>query len=118
MNTVLTVIQIISAILLIIVILFQSRGAGVGGLFGGEGNVYRTKRGFEKLLFTFTIILSILFFSSAKAWIAPSRKLYSPAVLWAKVPPRRRCRLQAPVQSPFPRRLPRKEKAHLMPAPT
>lgn len=65
MNKALTVIQIISAILLIVVILMQSRGAALGSIFGGEGNVYRKKRGFEKFLFTFTIILSIIFFSSA-----------------------------------------------------
>ena len=50
------------ALLLILVILLQNRGAGVSGLFGGSGNVYLTKRGLEKKLFTFTIILSVFFF--------------------------------------------------------
>ena len=54
--------QIIIAILLIIVILLQNRGAGLSGLFGGTGNVYMAKRGIEKTLFTATIILTILFF--------------------------------------------------------
>ncbi len=53
------------AILLILVILMQNRGAGVSGLFGGSGNVYLTKRGLEKKLFTFTIILSVLFFATS-----------------------------------------------------
>ena len=55
------------SILLIIAILLQNRGAGLGGIFGGEGNVYRTKRGVEKGLFVSTIILAILFFALAIA---------------------------------------------------
>ena len=57
--------QIVIAILLIIVILLQNRGAGISGLFGGAGNVYMEKRGIEKSLFTATIILTILFFAIA-----------------------------------------------------
>ena len=57
--------QIVIAILLIIVILLQNRGAGISGLFGGAGNVYMEKRGIEKTLFTATIILTILFFAVA-----------------------------------------------------
>ena len=56
------IIQIIIAILLIAAILLQNRGTGLSGVFGGGGdNVYMTKRGFEKKIFTATIILSILF---------------------------------------------------------
>jgi len=51
--------------MLIIVILVQQRGAGLGGIFGGEGGVYRTKRGIEKILFILTIILVILFIGSS-----------------------------------------------------
>lgn len=65
MNTVFTVIQIASAILLMAAILVQNRGTGVSELFGGGGNVYRTKRGLEKILFTSTIILSIIFFGTS-----------------------------------------------------
>ena len=54
--------QIIIAILLIVIILLQNRGAELGGLFGGGGNVYMAKRGIEKVLFIATIILSALFF--------------------------------------------------------
>jgi protein translocase SecG subunit len=59
--------QLVVAILLIVVILLQNRGAGVSGLFGGGGNVYVTKRGFEKKLFMATIVLSIIFFSISLA---------------------------------------------------
>lgn len=60
---ILKITQLIVAVLLIVVILLQNRGTGVSGLFGGGGNVYVTKRGFEKKLFTATIVLSIIFFS-------------------------------------------------------
>jgi preprotein translocase subunit SecG len=59
-----TFVQVISAILLILVILLQQRGAGLGAAFGGGGEIFRTKRGVEKILFISTIILAILFFSS------------------------------------------------------
>jgi len=55
------IIQIIAAITLIIVILLQNRGTGLGGVFGGQNNVYLTKRGLEKKLFIATIVLSIIF---------------------------------------------------------
>ncbi len=61
------IIQIITAVLLITAILLQSRGSGLGAAFGGEGNVYRTKRGVEKMLFIATIILSIIFLGLALA---------------------------------------------------
>jgi protein translocase SecG subunit len=61
------IIQIIAAILLMIVILLQNRGASVGGVFGGGDAVYQTKRGIEKKLFVATIILSIIFLGTALA---------------------------------------------------
>lgn len=63
----LTIIQIVVAILLVVTVLLQSRGSGLGAAFGGEGNVYRTKRGMEKMLHLATIILSILFLGTALA---------------------------------------------------
>jgi preprotein translocase subunit SecG len=59
--------QIAVAVLLMAAILMQSRGTGLGAAFGGEGNVYRTKRGVEKSLFTSTIVLSVAFFGLALA---------------------------------------------------
>lgn len=59
------IIQIVAAILLVIAILLQNKGASVGGVFGGEGAVYQTKRGVEKKLFILTIILSIIFLGTA-----------------------------------------------------
>lgn len=65
MRTLLYIIQVILALLLVGSILLQNQGSGLGIAFGAEGNFYRTKRGVEKYLFTFTIILSILFLATA-----------------------------------------------------
>jgi protein translocase SecG subunit len=51
----------IVAILLILSVLVQQRGVGLGRAFGGGGDVYRTRRGAERLIFTGTIILAIAF---------------------------------------------------------
>lgn len=64
---ILNVSQLILAALLVASILLQARGTGLGASFGGEGNVYRTKRGVEKRLFQATIIFAILFFGVSLA---------------------------------------------------
>lgn len=61
MEQILNIIQLIVAILLMVFILIQQRGAGLGGIFGGDSGVYRTKRGAEKFIFITTIVLSIIF---------------------------------------------------------
>lgn len=58
-----TIAQVVVSILLIIAILLQSRGTGLGSAFGGSGGVYLTKRGIEKKLFIATIVLAVLFFT-------------------------------------------------------
>jgi len=61
MQTYLSVAQIVLAIALILAILFQVRGGGLGGIFGQSSTVFRTKRGVEKTLFQLTIVLVVLF---------------------------------------------------------
>ncbi len=61
MQTYLNVAQIILSIALILAILIQVRGGGLGGIFGQADSVYRTKRGVEKTLFQLTIVLVVLF---------------------------------------------------------
>jgi preprotein translocase subunit SecG len=58
---VIQVLQIVVAILLMLSILLQNRGAGLGASFGGGGEIYRTKRGAEKFLFRSTIVLIAIF---------------------------------------------------------
>lgn len=67
LESILNISQVVLSILLIIAVLLQSRGTGIGAAFGGGGNVYRTKRGAEKKLFQLTILLCILFFGVALA---------------------------------------------------
>jgi len=55
--------QIIVATALAIAILMQAKGVGVGTIFGGEGQFYKSRRGVEKLLLYATIFLSIIFAS-------------------------------------------------------
>lgn len=56
--------MVIVSIALIAVILLQSRGAGLGGLGGGDfgGSGYHVRRGIERLLFYVTIGMSVVFF--------------------------------------------------------
>jgi preprotein translocase subunit SecG len=53
--------QIVLSAALILVILLQVRGGGLGGVFGQPDTVYRTRRGLEKALFQLTIVLAVLF---------------------------------------------------------
>ena len=60
-KNILQIIEVVISILLILMILVQQRGTGLGGVFGGEGNVFVARRGIEKSLFIVTIILGVLF---------------------------------------------------------
>lgn len=64
MELALNLAMIVTSLTLMVVILLQSRGAGLGGLTGGEygGAGYHVRRGVERLLFQVTIVLSFVFF--------------------------------------------------------
>lgn len=53
----LLIVQIVASILLVVSVLLQNRAEGLGKMFGGGGEVFRTKRGLEKFLYYFTIAL-------------------------------------------------------------
>lgn len=55
-------IQIALSVILVGLILLQAKGAGLSTVFGGEGNVYSTRRGAERIVFYATIVVAILFF--------------------------------------------------------
>ena len=59
-DTVLSVIQIIVSILIIVTILLQAPEGGLSPVFGGGGEMYRSKRNVEKFLMIATIVLSII----------------------------------------------------------
>ncbi len=70
MTKILSILQIITSLALIAVILLQAQGTGLGGIFGGGGEEYRSKRGLEKMLFYATIILSIIFLGLSLVGVA------------------------------------------------
>lgn len=55
----LSIVLVVVCVLLVISILMQNRAEGLGKMFGGGGEVFRTKRGLEKFLYVFTIILIV-----------------------------------------------------------
>lgn len=57
----LTIVQTALALLLILLIVLQNRGAGLGSAWGGGGEFYGTRRGVEKILFRLTIAAAVLF---------------------------------------------------------
>jgi preprotein translocase subunit SecG len=62
MTTILNIVQIIICVLLSILILLQVRGSGLGRTFGSDsGSIKRTRRGLEKTVFQFTIVLAVAF---------------------------------------------------------
>ena len=61
MNPFLAVGQIVVSVAMIAAILLQARGVGLSSTFGGDSAVYRSRRGVEKRLFQFTIVLGALF---------------------------------------------------------
>lgn len=65
MKSVIYLVQIVIAVLLILVIIIQQKGSGLGSTFGGDLGFYRTKRGAEKLLYYATIALSTAFILSS-----------------------------------------------------
>ncbi len=61
MNPFLSIGQIIVGLAVIAAILLQARGTGLSGTFGGDSAVYRSRRGVERRLWQFTIVLIVLF---------------------------------------------------------
>ena len=60
MNVYLNIAQIVICVVLIGVILLQTRNSGLGSSFGGD-SIYKTRRGVDKTLFQLTIVLAVLF---------------------------------------------------------
>ena len=74
MSPILAIGQIIVSVALVAAILLQARGTGLSGTFGGDSAVYRSRRGVERRLWQFTIVLLVLFvvFSLASYIFAPA----------------------------------------------
>ena len=63
MKNILLFVNIILSALVVILILIQGRGAGLGSAWGGGGEMFQTRRGIEKLTLRITVILILLFFT-------------------------------------------------------
>ena len=64
------IIMIILSITLTALVLLQSKGGGLGSIFGGDGGVYRTRRGVEKTMYQATIGLVVIFFVTSLLAVA------------------------------------------------
>ena len=64
MNNIFQIVTIGSAVLMIVLILLQTRGASLGAGFGGSGELFTARRGVDKTMHQVTIILVIIFLAS------------------------------------------------------
>lgn len=64
LDGILQITGLVSAILMILCILLQQRGASLGAGFGSTGELYTTRRGIDKSLFEATIVLAVVFVMS------------------------------------------------------
>lgn len=63
-GSILESVSLISAVLAMLLILLQQRGASLGAGFGASGELYITRRGLEKSLFNATVVLVVMFVAS------------------------------------------------------
>lgn len=66
-DSVLQIATVGSAVLMMLAILLQQRGASLGAGFGSSGELYTTRRGLDKNLFEATIVLAVIFVLSILA---------------------------------------------------
>lgn len=67
LDTILQIITVATALLMMVAILLQQRGSSLGAGFGSSGELYTTRRGFDKNLFDVTIVLAVVFVLSILA---------------------------------------------------
>ena len=63
----LQIVTIVSAVLMVLCILLQARGASLGAGFGSSGELFTTRRGIDKSLYEVTIVLAVVFVLSILA---------------------------------------------------
>ncbi len=61
MHTILLIVQIVVSVAIILSILLQPQGSGLGSSWSGGGETFHTKRGVEKVLYRVTIALVAFF---------------------------------------------------------
>lgn len=66
-SSLLQIVTIVSAVLMVVCILLQARGASLGAGFGSSGELFTTRRGIDKSLYEVTIVLAVVFVLSILA---------------------------------------------------
>lgn len=66
-DSILQIIMVVFGFLTILSILLQQRGASLGAGFGGSGELFTTRRGIDKSLFTVSIVFAVIFVLSILA---------------------------------------------------
>ena len=66
-DTILQFVTVGSAVLLVVSILLQQRGATLGAGFGSSGELYTTRRGIDKNLFEVSVVFAVIFVLSIMA---------------------------------------------------
>jgi preprotein translocase subunit SecG len=61
MKNILLILNIIFSVLIVVFILIQGRGAGLGSAWGGGGEMFQTRRGMEKMILWLTTIFIFIF---------------------------------------------------------
>jgi len=61
MDSILQIVTVVSALLTVVAILLQQRGASLGAGFGSSGELFTTRRGIDKNLFEVTIVFAVIF---------------------------------------------------------
>lgn len=61
MKSILEISQVVISVILIILVLLQQRGSGLGSVFGGGGEAYHQRRGMEKWIFRGTVVSAFIF---------------------------------------------------------
>lgn len=61
MKNVLLILNIVFSVLIVVFILIQGRGAGLGSAWGGGGEMFQTRRGMEKVILWLTTIFIVIF---------------------------------------------------------
>jgi preprotein translocase subunit SecG len=59
MHTAFQIVQMVLAVVLTAAVLLQTRGSGFSSFGSSDSSIYRTRRGFERTLFQFTIVLAV-----------------------------------------------------------
>jgi preprotein translocase subunit SecG len=66
-DTIIQIVMVASAVLMVVSILLQQRGATLGAGFGASGELYTTRRGIDKNLFEVSVIFAVIFILSILA---------------------------------------------------